>query len=86
MLVEIDFGNRMRIFEGTSVATSTLNRALEALADTGRLAVSAKNDKIISIAGVRGTWKIYKNGVPAKGPLSSLTIAPGDRYSLRLEK
>lgn len=87
MRVEIDFGeNRRRIFEGVSNESSKFDRALKSIASTGRIAFTAGNEKIFSIAGARGSWKIYKNGALTKNPLSSLIIGPGDRYILRLEK
>lgn len=86
-LVDIDFGNKKRKFEGeVNNHTFPLSTALVALSRDTNVTYQVRNGKIEDIAGVRGAWRIYRNGVRAEAPLDKLVIARGDHYTLKLEK
>lgn len=85
--IEIDFGERKRLFEGDiGKYIYTLDAALKSVAREGDFAIKTRAGKITEIAGVTGPWKIYKNGEEAEGPPNQLAISAGDSYALRLEK
>ena len=62
--IEIDFGQgERRLFEGELKGDEfLLQEALKSVAQEAKFNYSANRGKIQSIAGVTGTWEIYKNG------------------------
>ena len=84
--IEIDFNNgSRRVFEGELKESYPLLLALESVAEEGSFQLKTQKDIIKQIAGVGGSWKIYKNGVPTNAPLNDLVVSGGDRYMLRSE-
>lgn len=85
--VEIDFGERRRLFEGeVGKYAYTFDAALRSAAKEGNFTVKTRAGKITAVAGVAGSWKIYKNGRETEELPNKLTVTAGDSYALRLEK
>jgi hypothetical protein len=90
--VEIDFGDgKPRLFAGTmDRQTYTLKTALSAIAHEADFAVTLRNERIETIAGVGkrdGTWNIYYGGEKLEeSRLDALLIKAGDRYVLRYQQ
>ena len=89
--VEIYFGDaRRRVFEGSMEGqTYPLALALESVAQAGKFTYRARDGRIEKIAGVgdtKGEWIVFRNQQRERRPISILSIAPGDRYTLRYEK
>lgn len=85
--VEIDFGERKRLFAGeVGKYTYAFDAALRSAAKEGNFTIKSRAGKITAIAGVAGSWKIYKNGRETEELPDKLTVTAGDSYALRLEK
>lgn len=86
-VVTIHFdGNRTRTFESDDNLTYNIVQALDAISRAGHLTFSIRNEKVYSIGGTRGVWKIYKNNEQIYSPLPKISVAPGDYYIFRLQK
>lgn len=85
--IEIDFGERKRFFEGkVGKYTYAFDAALRSVAQEGNFTIKSRAGKITAVAGITGSWKIYKNGEEMEGPPDKLSISAGDNYVLRREK
>lgn len=84
--IEIDFSNgAKRVFEGELGESYPLLIALTSVAEEGNFQFETQKDAIKEIAGVGGSWRIYKNGAYIDAPLNNLTVKGGDRYMLKHE-
>lgn len=84
--IEINFSNgTKRIFEGELEESYPLLIALASVAEEGKFQLETQKDAIKEVAGVGGSWRIYKNGTATDAPLKDLTVKGGDRYMLRRE-
>lgn len=85
--VLIDFGGNMRAFEGEAEKDMTLRRALENIADIGRLELRIVDGKLVSLggkaSGKSGRWNIYAND----GLVSDMSrmLKGGDRIAIKYE-
>lgn len=85
--IEIDFGERRRLFEGeVGKYTYAFDAALRSVARDGNFTIRYRAGKITAVAGVAGSWKINKNGHETEELPNKLTVTAGDSYALRLEK
>ena len=90
-IIEIDFGdNKRRTFAGNlGNETYPLEEALESVAQSGKLIFEIKRGSIkrlIGVGDISGSWIIYQNGKRATVSINKLSIASGDKYTIKLEK
>lgn len=85
--IELDFGNgSKRLFEGNLRGRAyPLLTGLDAAADAGNFRYKIGTGKIVSLAGIQGNWKIYKNNGLITDPVDKIILEKGDQYSLRRE-
>lgn len=89
-IIEVDFGSGVeRRFAGNlEDGAYPLTSALASIAQEGGVRFEIQNDAVKSVNGVASptaAWKIYQNNTAQDAPLSELTIAAGDTYTLRYE-
>lgn len=84
--IELDFNNgKRRLFVGELATAYRLPVALRAVAREGDFTYKIEGGEIKELAGVKGEWKIYKNGKSTNESIDLLTIKSGDHYVLRIE-
>lgn len=84
--IELDFNNgKRRLFVGELATAYRLPVAIRAVAEEGRFTYQIEDGKIRELAGVRGEWKIYRNGEPVGEAVELLVIKNGDHYVFKAE-
>lgn len=82
--IEIDFGNgEKRRFEGNLHNTTyQFPIVFKTVAEVGKFSYRWRDGGIEHIDGIRGPWKVYRNGALTTAPPHKLMIRAGDSYTL----
>lgn len=85
--IELDFNNGdRRMFAGELDADYPLKTAVQSAAEEGNFTYRIKNGRVEELAGVKGAWRVYKNGELVEEPVDQLVIKSGDHYKFSVER